>query len=587
MPEDEPTGAETDDVPAQEEGEEEPTGPTHDPFPFKVWTTVTSNQTSNGLRHHDHLRYRQYCTRRLRRLFCNLKFKHGKNRFKGAEWPKDFQDMRFLEVPLVRAERAWSYGMQLKADNATLSELNCRWRHHGIRRFTKAVKWAQMLEEECKKHGDQRSQLEAEAYVSFLEGTLFHEREEWSEALEKLTKCRRTCEHLGLASGPEEGPIFKAKAQEISPLIRECKYNLGVAYDDDGDGNSGGVASPGAAEDVSGLNYRGHGLVVSSDKIKRELNKCVGLVNEVKVGPVGEENNTVIERYGQVSAEFGDALRDIHHDMIASGAEGQTVEWRMLEAFARELSICMNIERNIVLLRNHMAKFDGLEELATQETRRTCRVEEGIRFCDMLKDDIEGLKELPETSDGLSETLGAYSLLVRNCRCLFLALVFSTVGKPLESMSLMDMLRNRVDEEEGEIGGELPEPMRRVQPLFEEVHGGLPARVASWRCRGMAELCAEAKKRPKDGSAPAPQKPKEELAALGTFPPEFRDITCKPLLFDLAFPAIVAPDIEEMLGSRKNADQKGLAGRVAGGLGRVAGGLGGLGGRLGGFLGRK
>ncbi|CAK0830132.1 unnamed protein product, partial [Prorocentrum cordatum] len=107
------------------------------------------------------------------------------------------------------------------------------------------------------------------------------------------------------------------------------------------------------------------------------------------------------------------ALRDIHHDMISAGAEAARlpVEWRMLEAFARELSICMNIERNIVLLRNHMAKLDGLEELATQETRRTCRVEEGIRFCDMLKDDIEGLKELPETSDDLSATLGAYSLL--------------------------------------------------------------------------------------------------------------------------------------------------------------------------------
>ncbi|CAK0805546.1 unnamed protein product, partial [Prorocentrum cordatum] len=72
-------------------------------------------------------------------------------------------------------------------------------------------------------------------------------------------------------------------AQEVAPLIRECKYNLGLAYDDDdGDGNSGGVASSGAAKDVSGLNYRGHGLVIPSDKIKRELNKCLGLVNEVK-----------------------------------------------------------------------------------------------------------------------------------------------------------------------------------------------------------------------------------------------------------------------------------------------------------------
>lgn len=574
MPEDEIEDAGPDAPDVQGEGEE-PIEPTHDPFPFKVWALVSSNQSHNGLRHHDHLRYRQYCTRRLRRLFCTLKFKHGKGRFRHTDWPKDFQDIRYLEVPVVNAERAWSYGMQLKADNANSAEINCRWRYHSIRRFAKAAKWAQFLEAECKRHGDQRCQLEAEAYCAFLEGTLWHEKEEWSQALEKFNKCKRTCEHLRLAAGSEEGPVFKSKVEELGPLIRECKYNMGIAYDDDED--TGAAKSSGTKKDLSGLSYRGHGLAIPSDKIGSKLNKCVDMAKGIEAGPVDEENVSVIERYGEVSAEFHDTLGAIHNDMIAAGSDGQTDEWRMLEAFAREQSICINVERNLVLLRNHFNKIDQLEEIGTQEARRACRVEEGIRYCDMLKEDLDGLKELPDTSDEQQETLGAYAASVRNCRCFFLALVFFTVGKTLESQSLMDMLRNRVDDEE--VAGKLPGCLGRLQPLLAEVCRGLPTRVAQWRCRGMAALCGDALKKGKDLVAAAPASSlKDDLSALDAFPPKFRDVPCKPLLIDLAFPEIVAPDIDEVL--TKKGDQKGL-------LGKVAGGLGGLTGRLGGFLGRK
>mmetsp|Transcript_1425 Transcript_1425/g.3202 ORF Transcript_1425/g.3202 Transcript_1425/m.3202 type:complete len:575 (-) Transcript_1425:84-1808(-) len=557
------------EIEAGEKGDEEgaaeadaPVVPTHDPFSFKVLSIAATQQSLNGLRHNDHLRYRQYCSRRLRRLYNSLRFKHGRGRFKQAPFPADFNDMRFLEIHLVNAERSWSYGVQLKADNAAASATNPRWRHHSIQRFSKAVKFAHQLESVCKVHCDQRTQLEAEAYAAFLEGTYLLEKEEWSEALAKLLRCRRVCEHLGLASEQAEGALFKEKAQALAPLVRECKYNLGQDYDAD-DGEQGAKPSSSVRKDLSELSYRGQGLAIPSDKIKGKLLRCLQLVSAIKVES-SDESGAVIEKYGELSAEFGDALKDIHTDMIAAGADGQTDEWRMLEAFARELSICMNVERNIVLLRNHLLKLDGLEEVSSGESRKACRPEEGMRYCDLLKDDVESLKELPETTEEISSTISAYIQIVLNCRCFFLALCYTGMGKTLEAAALMDMLQARINDVE--IGRALPEPLGRLHALFELVQQSMPSRVAQWRCRGLAQLCTEA------GPTPT-AKPQEDFASLAAFPPHFRDIPCKPLLFDLAFPCIVPPDIDQLLPKDRTSEgqKKGLFGRVAGGLGKLGG----------------
>eukprot|EP00392_Amoebophrya_sp_AT5.2_P006081 g6091.t1 len=46
-------------------------------FAFPVLKTARAHQDANGLRHNDHYRYRQYCTRRLQRLYKNAKRGHG------------------------------------------------------------------------------------------------------------------------------------------------------------------------------------------------------------------------------------------------------------------------------------------------------------------------------------------------------------------------------------------------------------------------------------------------------------------------------------------------------------------------------
>mmetsp|Transcript_94265 Transcript_94265/g.170263 ORF Transcript_94265/g.170263 Transcript_94265/m.170263 type:complete len:584 (-) Transcript_94265:120-1871(-) len=555
---------------------------THEPFCMKVLSTAKVSQSANGLRHNDHLRYRQYCTRRLRRLYKTLGLKHGRGRFKQAPFPGNFADARFILVPLVRAERAWSYGVQLKSDNANATAPNPRWRHHAIQRFAKAVTWAKKLEAVCKVHCDPQTQLDAECYCALLEGTWLLEKEMWAEARAKLVRCRKLCEHLGTASDKAHASIYREQIQEIEPMLRECKYNLGDSYED-GEETQASKAEPrakDAKDSLSGLSYRGHDLVIPSEKIKAKLLKCLEMVSSLKDEPDSMTGSSVIEKYGELSVEFGEVLKDIHADMMSEGADGETVQWRMLEAFAREVSICMNIERNLVLLRNHLSKLDEIEEVTGPEARRICRPEEGMRYCDLLKVDVSLLGELPETSEALEETLAAYTKAVLNYRCLYLALCNTSLGKTLEAAALLDMLSARADE--ATLGGsKQPEPVGRIHGMFERMQSRLPSRVSQWRCRGLVSLCRSSSK----GGAKAAsqlQGRAEDNRSLAAFPPKFRDIACKPLLFDLAFPCILAPIIEEMLpkGGVKlqdeGAQKKGLAGLV-----------GGLGNKLGGLWGRK
>lgn len=97
---------------------------------------VKVSQSQHGLRHGDHSRYRQYCTRRLARLYKSLKFSHGRGRYqKKAVEAATVTDERYLLIPLMTAERAWSYAMELKRDAGN----EPRKRAHMIRRLKKAT----------------------------------------------------------------------------------------------------------------------------------------------------------------------------------------------------------------------------------------------------------------------------------------------------------------------------------------------------------------------------------------------------------------------------------------------------------------
>merc|ERR1719375_2272226 len=187
--------------------------PTHEPFDFPILPLISTAQSQNGLRHHDHHRYRKYCYRRLQRIRKGLKFHHGRGRYKAAPLTEFYVDPKFLYIPLVAAERAWAYGMQIKSDNATSSHVSARSRAHAMRRFGKAVTQAEELKAQVAKHGDARSQKEASAYLAFLTACYATEREKWSEASAALGECQSTYEHLALTAAEGDASVYRAKVK--------------------------------------------------------------------------------------------------------------------------------------------------------------------------------------------------------------------------------------------------------------------------------------------------------------------------------------------------------------------------------------
>ncbi|CAK9177486.1 unnamed protein product [Ilex paraguariensis] len=84
-------------------------------FSINVLQLLRSSQMQHGLRHGDYIRYRRYCTARLRRLYKSLKFAHGRGKYtKKAVTTSTITEVRFLHLVLYTTERAWSHAMEKK-----------------------------------------------------------------------------------------------------------------------------------------------------------------------------------------------------------------------------------------------------------------------------------------------------------------------------------------------------------------------------------------------------------------------------------------------------------------------------------------
>lgn len=135
-----------------------------------VHELVASLQALHGLRPDSNYgAYRTYLTARLRRLRKGGGFKHGKG--KGAFVPKALgaadvaKAPSLLAVPLLEAERAWAYGLEVKQTlEGGPKQGHGRLASHMLARLRKAWAHALAFEQLCAASGaDARTRLEATA----------------------------------------------------------------------------------------------------------------------------------------------------------------------------------------------------------------------------------------------------------------------------------------------------------------------------------------------------------------------------------------------------------------------------------------
>jgi len=98
---------------------------------------------------------------------------------------------RYLHIPLVNAERAWAYSLELKREVEAAPAKAAAARRHSVRRLAKAAYWAGELAKLAAARCDTRSALEAEAYASWMKGMLGLEKEaDWHVAADDLKRAK-------------------------------------------------------------------------------------------------------------------------------------------------------------------------------------------------------------------------------------------------------------------------------------------------------------------------------------------------------------------------------------------------------------
>lgn len=210
--------------------------PPKEPLPsLDILLSVRQARQANGLRTDDYERYRQYCTRRLRRLRSTVRGAPGKSREYRPVPPPTPAAVRahpeHLAVHLVAAERAWAYALQLRPHTVDGSDNRTRAYFSMRKRLRAAVEAAGALERLALRDCDARTALEAALYALWARGNERLEAGAWAAARAALLCASALCRLLlrlegGGAEAGERQSLLQERIDEMAAKLRLCVLGL-------------------------------------------------------------------------------------------------------------------------------------------------------------------------------------------------------------------------------------------------------------------------------------------------------------------------------------------------------------------------
>ncbi|KAA0161262.1 hypothetical protein FNF31_03875 [Cafeteria roenbergensis] len=258
--------------------------------------SVRTAQVENGLRHSDFGGYRQYCTRRLRRVrtLRHVKLAHSRGKNNHAFVPRTLRaeavtSAEHLLVPLFNAERAWAHAMELKQrvdEVVSRGEGSVRPHHHRMRRLRKAAGWAEELKTLCAACADARTALEAEAYSAGMQAQLLSEEQLWDEAAVKAAVAAAALAALAATAATRSQRTYEARASELEPVARFARFQVRR------EGGEAGLADAEAAakEEVDALApvidaVRSAGAALGSEGAAAAAGAAAGAASDAPAAP--------------------------------------------------------------------------------------------------------------------------------------------------------------------------------------------------------------------------------------------------------------------------------------------------------------
>ncbi|CAI0548037.1 unnamed protein product, partial [Linum tenue] len=560
-------------------------------YSINVLQLLKSAQMQHGLRHGDYTRYRRYCSARLRRLYKSLKFTHGRGKYtRRAITEATVTEVRFLHVVLYCAERAWSHAMEKRQ---LPDGPNARQRIYLIGRLRKAVKWANQFSRLCAVKGDSRTSLEAEAYASYMNGTLLFEQDRnWDTALKNFLSARAVYEELGKYGDLENQVLCRERLEELEPSIRYCRHKIGESNLKTSDLlQIGEVEGPALdlfkakleaamaearsqqAASLTEFQWLGHKYPIPNAKTRVAILKAQELEKDLH----GQDANALpaekkLAVFDKIFTAYHEARGYIRSDLTSAGnAERVKDDLSGLHDAVTAVLGLRTTERDRLLVTIAKSK---LAKRRDDKNEKVTKPEELVRLYDLLLENTLALSELVSSRKertaeevAFAEECERRRLAFRAERCFFLAKSYSIAGKRAEAYALFShaqslaekALKNYQDlNEKDEV------MMKELKGLYsecrsssciehalgimeeEKVPENLSTRVSALSLSGTTNLqkfLVQNLDAYESALADPNVKPAQH-PRIEAFPPPFQSIARNPIIRDLAYEYIDFPSLE-------------------------------------------
>ncbi|KAJ1411890.1 SRP68, N-terminal domain superfamily [Sesbania bispinosa] len=546
-------------------------------FSINVLQLLKSAQMQHGLRHGDYTRYRRYCTARLRRLYKSLKFTHGRGKYaKRTITESTVTEVRFLHVILYSAERAWSHAMEKRQ---LPNGPNASQRIYLIGRLRKAVKWATLFSQLCAVKADSRTSLEAEAYESYMKGSLLFEQDQsWDVALMHFKSARAVYEELGKYGDLDNQVLCRERVEELEPSIRYCLHKIGqsnlqaseLLHIGDMEGPALDLfkaklevvmaeARSQQAASMTEFQWLGHRFPISNAKTRVAILKAQELEKDIH-SPLADSIPADKRLAATGSAEsVKDDLNGL--DKAVSAVLGERT-----------------IERNLLLVKVAKSK---LAKRNDDKNEKVTKPEELVRLYDLLLQNTADLSDLVSSGRdqkpeeiSFAEECSCKSLAFRAERCFYVAKSYSVAGKRAEAYTLYCRARNLAEDALRKLqmlDGNNKTMMKELEVLCNECRSNsciehalgimeekktqenISERISNISLTGAERLEKYLLEKLDVYESAVGDSNVKCAPRIAAFPPPFQAISRNPIVLDLAYNMIEFPSIENRMKKDRKA----------------------------------
>ncbi|CAB3371450.1 Hypothetical predicted protein [Cloeon dipterum] len=552
---------------------------------LEILRIIKEAQQQHGLRHGDYQRYRGYCSRKIKRLRKALHIPQGDRRhFRKKDVTEEMvTEEKWLYIPLMLAERAWSYAMQLRQESNT--ELRKKFHLHS--RLRKAATYALQLNTLCQGDKvDARTKLEAQAYVDWIHGSLHFELQMWKPAMENLKKAQVVYEKLAAALSEDDRVVYKQRVEELAPSLRYCAYNVGdeTAIDDllkmRGTGQGDLLANLDTliaqtrdkrSQELSDVVWRGRTVPVKPDKVRpflaadQELKEALDRAQD-RQAKVTLIENLLMDCKDAIAAVKDELKNDPNFKIRCQSQSGPVSSQHYLLSYLVYIRLTRNVERNLIMVESTKQNLeqDGGEGKKAKPQDLTRLYEIILQNITELKS-LAGFEEDAKFQQEIESQVKGYQAF----RCYYMAQTLVGLKRWKEAIALFHRAEEYLNQS---LTQQAPAPLSaQLKKLKSDIEG------QKFSVHANSVLSEDEQTETSTKTYVRQKKPLAERLdeycedqALTTkqpnvfkLPPEFEPIPCKPLFFDLAFNHVEFPSLEDKL-EQKQQQGAGISGFVKG-----------------------